>query len=55
MAFPDEKGWFVGPSATWSVTSNMDIMLAGQHFGGRAGSPLDHAGHRIILSAKRSF
>jgi len=50
-----KKGWFAGPSATWSAAPNTDVMLAGQFFGGRDGSPLDQAGRRWILSVKHSF
>ncbi len=55
MAFPEEKGWHAGPSATWSAAPNTDVLLAGQFFGGRAGSRLDEAGRRWILSVKHSF
>ncbi len=55
MIFPDERGAYLAPSATWSLTPNTDASILGQIFAGRKGSPLADAGYRMILSVKQSF
>lgn len=55
MVFPDERGAYLAPSATWSATPNTDVAFMGQIFTGRKDSVLDSAGQRWILSIKRSF
>ena len=32
MAMPDIRGWYVGPSADWSLASNLDLSLIWQYF-----------------------
>lgn len=55
MIFPEERGGFLAPSATWSVATDTDAMLLAHIFVGRKGTPLADAGWRAILSLKRSF
>ncbi len=55
MIFPDECGAYLAPSATWSITPNMDASIIGQIFTGRKDSPLADSGYRVIFSVKQIF
>jgi hypothetical protein len=55
MYFPDRKGFYTGPSLSYSVSDNAGISLLSQHFGMKAPGGKMSFMHLIFLRMKISF
>lgn len=55
ITYPDERGAFISPSVTRSLTQNTDASLLAQFFLGASDSPLADAGSLVLVSVKWDF
>lgn len=55
ITYPDERGAFISPSVTRSLTQNTDANLLAQFFLGASDSPLADAGSVLLVSVKWNF
>jgi hypothetical protein len=52
---PYDASWYLGPSLTWSIISNMDLNMLGLVFGGDTGTEFGDNGEILMSRLKWSF
>jgi hypothetical protein len=52
---PYDHSWYLGPSLTWSVITDLDLAAMGLIFGGRPGTEFGDAGDIFMLRAQYSY
>lgn len=52
---PGDGSWYLGPTATWSAASDLDVSASALEFGGRAGTEFGDDGRLLMARLQWSF